>query len=295
MAEFDASIASDVAAACQAGAAEASQALSRALDSQIALAFESTGTWEDVAAGAQDGAGLVILLHTDQGGAVFLIPEATGVLPAWYAAPDATGVSKLMTLAQELGMLLLPEANMPLDFAAGRVSDISTALARGGVAPATSLVTLSLAAEEKSSRAYLIWPVADAKAVLAQPVPPSAQPVAAPAAQARPRTFAPGGTNLEDAIPQLPAYTRSLLKIKVTVAVTLATSKQPIHRIVDLGPGSILQFDKGCDRPLTLCVGDHEIALGEAVKSGERFGLRITEMIMPGERFLAVRGTRHSA
>ncbi len=299
MASFDASIASDVAAACQAGAAEASQALSRALDSSLTLTFESTGTWGAAVAGLENGPALALLMHTDQGDVVFLVPESTGLLPGWYAAPDATGVSKLTTLAQELGMLLLPEANMPLDFASGKVSDLFAALGRAEVAPTTSVATLALTAESKSSRAYLLWPVTEARAVLAEPTAarpaaPIAKAAAPAAAPPRPKATMPRGLDLEEAIPQLPAYTRSLLKIKVPVAVTLAASKQPIHRIIDLGPGSILQFEKPCDQPLTLCVGGHEIATGEAVKAGEKFGLRITEMILPGERFLAVRGTRKS-
>jgi hypothetical protein len=39
---------------------------------------------------------------------------------------------------------------------------------------------------------------------------------------------------------------------------------------------------------LDLTVADHPIAIGEAVKVGEKFGLEITQMILPGERFRPV-------
>jgi flagellar motor switch protein FliN len=83
---------------------------------------------------------------------------------------------------------------------------------------------------------------------------------------------------------ELPNYTRSLLRVEVPVVVTLAENRQPLRRILELGPGSIIQFDKSCDETLELSVGNHPIAAGEAVKVGEKFGLRITSIIMPAER-----------
>jgi len=88
---------------------------------------------------------------------------------------------------------------------------------------------------------------------------------------------------------RLPPYTRSLLRIKVPVVVTLAQNRQPLHRILELGSGSIIQFDKSCEEMLELSVGDHTVAHGEAVKVGDKFGLRITSMILPEERFLPLR------
>ena len=88
----------------------------------------------------------------------------------------------------------------------------------------------------------------------------------------------------------MPAYSRSLLKIKVPVTVTLATSKQPVRSILGLVPGSIIQFEKLCDEMLTLEVGSHPVAEGETVKVGDKFGLRLTSMVLPDERFHPVKG-----
>jgi len=100
--------------------------------------------------------------------------------------------------------------------------------------------------------------------------------------------------DVEDGISLLPPYTRSLLKVKVTVRVALAATRQPLQRIVDLSPGSILQFNKPCDQALELEVGDRTVALGQAVKVGDKFGLWITSMVMPEERFWVVRGRSDS-
>ncbi len=107
---------------------------------------------------------------------------------------------------------------------------------------------------------------------------------------------APAFNTLEAGLRRLPPYAQSLLKIKVPVKVTLATARRPINKILELGPGAIIQFKKSCDDTLTLEVGEHKVAQGEAVKVGDKFGLWITSMVLPEERFWSVRpqsgGTR---
>jgi flagellar motor switch/type III secretory pathway protein FliN len=93
---------------------------------------------------------------------------------------------------------------------------------------------------------------------------------------------------IEEAIPCLPVYSRSLLKIKTEIRVTLASTRLPVRKIVELAPGTLIQFPKMCEEPLELEVGSHPIARGEAVKIGEKFGLRITSMVLPGERFVTL-------
>jgi flagellar motor switch protein FliN/FliY len=80
-------------------------------------------------------------------------------------------------------------------------------------------------------------------------------------------------------------YSRSLLKVQVPVTVTLAAKKQPVGKIIELVPGSIIQFDKPCDEMLELEIAGQPIAQGECVKVGDKFGLRITSLILPGESF----------
>lgn len=88
---------------------------------------------------------------------------------------------------------------------------------------------------------------------------------------------------------QLPHYTRSLLRIKVPVVVILAEKRQPLGRIVEMGPGSLVQFDKSCEEMLRMSVGSRTVATGEAVKVGDKFGLRITSIVLPDERFQPVK------
>ncbi|QDT08053.1 Flagellar motor switch protein FliN [Rubripirellula lacrimiformis] len=76
-------------------------------------------------------------------------------------------------------------------------------------------------------------------------------------------------------------YSKSVLSIKTPVNVTLARKMVPLQRIVDLVPGSMLTFDAHCDEPLTLEAGGTPIATGETIKIGDKFGLRIREILGP--------------
>jgi flagellar motor switch protein FliN/FliY len=77
-----------------------------------------------------------------------------------------------------------------------------------------------------------------------------------------------------------------LLKIRVPVCVQLAAKKELVQEVIALAPGSIIKFDKGCEELLQMIVGEHTIAEGEAVKIGEKFGFRVTSMLLPPEHFV---------
>lgn len=94
--------------------------------------------------------------------------------------------------------------------------------------------------------------------------------------------------------PQLPAYVRHLLKVRVPVTVSLAAKKLAVDEVIALGPGSMINFDKSCDGPLELMVGDRTIAVGSAVKVGEKFGLEILHMTLPEEHFVPVKAKQAS-
>jgi flagellar motor switch protein FliN/FliY len=121
-----------------------------------------------------------------------------------------------------------------------------------------------------------------------------AQPtdVQAPAAPALAPSLGGLGQTMESSKKkEFPGYTRSLLRIQVPVVVKLAEKKQQLGRILELGPGMIIQFSKSCDEMLDLEVGNRSIAQGEVVKVGDKFGLRVTNIVLPGERFLSVKQT----
>jgi len=92
----------------------------------------------------------------------------------------------------------------------------------------------------------------------------------------------------------LPPYARTLLKVELPVSVTLARKKEHLHEILEIVPGAIIQFDKSCEEILELEVNGQSVAVGEAVKVGDKFGLRITSMVLPEERFKPIAGSPES-
>lgn len=295
MPELNSNIVAEVVQACQQGADEAAAAMGRALGCQVTLTVGTPSTWAGSGlAQAISGPGLAVALTVGKSGALLLLPETSGLLPSWYTQPDATGTSKLTTLAQELGMVLLPEAYFPDDYVAGHVANLNRALGVVGLDSTATVVPLELhKSDGHTTTAHLLWPAANPKAVFtvaAAPASPSSK--AAPSAPAPPWPApAPKASSHSRAasVKDLPLFSRSLLRVKVPVVVTLAHKRQRLSRIMEIGPGSILQFDKSCEETLELDVGGHRVARGEAVKIGDKFGLRIQAMVLPEERFLPVR------
>ena len=81
------------------------------------------------------------------------------------------------------------------------------------------------------------------------------------------------------------SYVRTLMKIPLEVRVSLASISLPVERIVRLAPGSMIQFAKSADDPLEIRIGDTVVAHGEAVKVGDKFGVRLVSVTLPPERF----------
>lgn len=69
-----------------------------------------------------------------------------------------------------------------------------------------------------------------------------------------------------------------ILRLQVPVIVKLAERKIGMSEVLRLGVGAIIEFAKSSEEPLELLINNKPIAVGEAVKVGENFGLRITQI-----------------
>src|SRR5271163_2494453 len=69
-----------------------------------------------------------------------------------------------------------------------------------------------------------------------------------------------------------------ILRLSVPLIVRLAERKMHCSEVMRLGTGAIIEFSKSSERPLELLVNNKVIALGDAVKVGENFGLRIRQV-----------------
>jgi flagellar motor switch protein FliN/FliY len=69
-----------------------------------------------------------------------------------------------------------------------------------------------------------------------------------------------------------------ILRLEVPVIVKLAERKLTLGEVMRLGAGAIIEFSKSSDEPLELLVNNKAIGVGDAVKVGENFGLKITQI-----------------
>jgi len=99
-----------------------------------------------------------------------------------------------------------------------------------------------------------------------------------PAGPEKSRPAAPAPRNPRRPVQLDPAELRRILHIRFPVIVTLAERKLPFGDLLKLTPGSIIEFDRASDSEPDLFVGNCRIGRGQAVKVGEYFGLRITEV-----------------
>ncbi len=75
-----------------------------------------------------------------------------------------------------------------------------------------------------------------------------------------------------------------LLDIPLSIEVIIGSTVLPLGSLVQLGPGSVVELDRGIEDPVDILVNGKLIAKGEMVIVGEKFGVRITEILGKEER-----------
>ena len=75
-----------------------------------------------------------------------------------------------------------------------------------------------------------------------------------------------------------PNELQRIMRLEVPVIVKLAERKLTLAEVMRLGPGAIIEFSKSSDEPLELLINNKAIGLGDAVKVGENFGLKINQI-----------------
>jgi flagellar motor switch protein FliN len=75
-----------------------------------------------------------------------------------------------------------------------------------------------------------------------------------------------------------------LLDVPLQVTVELGRTKRSVQEILHLSAGSIIELDKLAGEPVDILVNNKLIAKGEVVVIDENFGVRVTDIISPGDR-----------
>ncbi|MDD9933854.1 MAG: flagellar motor switch protein FliN [Myxococcales bacterium] len=75
-----------------------------------------------------------------------------------------------------------------------------------------------------------------------------------------------------------------VLDIPLTLHVELGGRRMKVKDLLSLGAGTVLELDTPAGSPLQIFANETMIAQGEAVVVGERYGVRVTDIIAPSER-----------
>ena len=75
-----------------------------------------------------------------------------------------------------------------------------------------------------------------------------------------------------------------ILDIPVTISMEVGNTQIPIRNLLQLNQGSVTELDRLAGEPLDVLVNGTLIAHGEVVMVNEKFGIRLTDVISPGER-----------
>jgi flagellar motor switch protein FliN/FliY len=68
-------------------------------------------------------------------------------------------------------------------------------------------------------------------------------------------------------------------KVSLDIAVVLGTTSMPIHQVLRLGRGAIIELDAGEDDEVSILANNLPIAKGNVVVNGNRIGVEVKECL----------------
>ncbi len=74
-----------------------------------------------------------------------------------------------------------------------------------------------------------------------------------------------------------------LLDVDIAVTVAIGQTEIPVRRLLQLGPGSVLELDKSIDEPADLYLRDMRFATGSIVVVDGRFAVKIKRILGLGD------------
>jgi flagellar motor switch protein FliN/FliY len=70
--------------------------------------------------------------------------------------------------------------------------------------------------------------------------------------------------------------------VKVEISVVLGRSVIPMHQLLRMGRGAVIELESRQDDPVILLANDRPVAKGEIVIQGERIAVSVTELLAAG-------------
>jgi flagellar motor switch protein FliN len=78
-------------------------------------------------------------------------------------------------------------------------------------------------------------------------------------------------------------HVATLDKVTSDITVVLGTTYMPVHQVLRLGRGAIIELDSHEDDPVSILANDMPVAKGTVVVSGNRIAVEVGE-IMPRQQ-----------
>lgn len=68
-------------------------------------------------------------------------------------------------------------------------------------------------------------------------------------------------------------------KISVEISVVLGGQTMPIHQLLRMGRGAVIELDRSADHDVDILANDHLVAHGQVVLKGNRITVSVTEVV----------------
>ena len=222
---------------------------------------ESTGWIDDSA--------LILIIGGAEDGCLITINYCDGLTPAWVKAPSENDKRKLKEFGVQCASILKIGNSTRKLLGVANVKNVRSHMEEVEEVEEILCYRYEISNDKQQTNMFVYWPLANAESFVDS-------------------NFITADYRGE--VTEIPPYGRSLLKVQVPLRVALANAKMPVEKVLEIGQGSIIQFEKRYDQPLLMEVDERPIAVGNAVKVGDKFGFRIGSICKPKERFFAVQG-----
>lgn len=205
--------------------------------------------------------------------------EGTVVILTYRLVIEGLVESSLIQILPESGAEILA-ANAAVTMASEQQAEKKVMPAAPAPAPDQAQTAQPIPQPQMAPPAPMPAPVA------AQAAAPLSQRTAPPQPAAQTAQFAPLSPG---AAPAAQSGLDLILDVPLRVTVELGRTRMQIRDVLELGKGSVVELDKLAGEPVDLLVNGKLIARGEVVVIDESFGVRVTDIVSPAERFSSFR------
>ena len=76
-----------------------------------------------------------------------------------------------------------------------------------------------------------------------------------------------------------PFMSSNISGVKVEISVVLGRSTIPMHQLLRMGRGAVIELDSHQEDPVLILANDRPVAKGEIIIHGDKIGVSITDLL----------------